>query len=120
MPMPADVGEAIANYLRDGRQAPSIREVFLCSRAPLRGLGGSSAIIQILRRALARAGIELERNGTHQFRHALATEMLRQGLSLTEIGQLLRHRSPDATRRYAKVDLRALREVALPWPGGIP
>ena len=120
LPMPADVGEAIANYLRHGRPTTSIREVFLCSRAPLRCLGGSSAVIRILHRALARAGIVPERKGTHQFRHALATEMLRKGLTLTEIGQLLRHRSPDATRRYAKVDLGSLRKVALPWPGRVP
>ena len=119
LPMPADVGEAIANYLRHGRPTTSIRKVFLCLRAPLRCLGGSSSVIHILYRTLARAGIVLKRKGTHQFRHALATEMLRKGLTLTEIGQLLRHRSPDATRRYAKVDLRSLREVALPWPGRV-
>ncbi len=120
LPMPADVGEAIATYLRNGRPTTTDRRVFQCMRAPLRGLGGSPAVAQILRCALARAGIELPRKGTHQFRHALATEMLHKGMSLTEIGQLLRHRSPDATRRYAKVDLRTLREVAMPWPGGLP
>jgi integrase/recombinase XerD len=120
VPMPADVGEAIANYLCRGRQKTSLREVFLCSRAPVRGLGGSSTIARMLHRALRRAGIRLPHEGTHQFRHTLATEMLREGASLTEIGQLLRHHSEDATRRYAKVDLRALREVALPWPEGVP
>jgi integrase/recombinase XerD len=68
-------------------------------------------------RAIKRAGIELASTGSHQLRHALAVDMLRQGLPLADIGQMLRHRSPDATRRYAKVDLEALREVALPWPG---
>lgn len=120
LPMPADVGEAIATYLRNGRPTTTDRRVFQCVRAPLRGLGGSTAVAQILRRALMRTGIALPRKGTHQFRHALATEMLHKGMSLTEIGQLLRHRSPDATRRYAKVDLRALREVAMPWPGRLP
>lgn len=120
IPMPADVGEAIAAYLRRGRQKTSLREVFLCSRAPVRGLGGSWTIARMLHRTLARAGIRTPHEGTHQFRHALATQMLREGLSLTEIGQLLRHHSFDATRRYAKVDLRALREVALPWPEGVP
>jgi site-specific recombinase XerD len=120
LPMPADVGEAVAHYLRYGRSKTSLRAVFLCARAPLRGLGGSSTIARILHRALARAGIRLAHEGTHQFRHGLATQMLHKGLSLTEIGQLLRHHSADATRRYAKVDLRALREVALPWPGGVP
>ncbi len=54
----------------------------------------------------------------HQFRHSLATEMLRQGASLSEIGELLGHRSPDTTAIYAKVDLVSLRILAMPWPGG--
>jgi site-specific recombinase XerD len=56
--------------------------------------------------------------GAHQFRHALATQMLRRGASLTEIGEVLRHRSLQTTTIYAKVDLNALRTLALPWPGG--
>jgi site-specific recombinase XerD len=56
--------------------------------------------------------------GAHQFRHALATQMLRHGASLTEIGEVLRHRNPQTTTIYAKVHLQALRMLALPWPGG--
>ncbi len=67
-----------------------------------------------------RAGIDAPRKGAHQFRHSLATEMLRQGASLSEIGELLGHRSPDTTAIYAKVDLLALRALALPWPGSTP
>ena len=58
-------------------------------------------------------------HGAHQFRHGLATEMLRQGASLSEIGELLGHRSPETTKIYTKVDLEALRTLALPWPGGV-
>lgn len=120
LPLPHDVGQAIASYLKDGRPQSACRRVFLRSRAPFDGLKGSSDICQIVRRAIGRAGLELDFTGSHQLRHALAVDMLRQGLSLTEIGQVLRHRSPDATRRYAKVDIEGLREVALPWPGALP
>jgi site-specific recombinase XerD len=72
----------------------------------------------IVRRALARAGITSPHKGAHLFRHSLATELLRQGASLTEIGELLRHRSPQTTALYAKVDLAALRTLAMTWPGG--
>lgn len=94
--------------------------MFLRSRAPFDGLKSTSDICQIVHRAIDRAGIETRLTGSHQLRHALAVDMLRQGLSLTEIGQMLRHRSPEATRRYAKIDLDGLRAVALPWPGALP
>ena len=74
---------------------------------------------QAARMALERAGIDAPTKGAHQFRHALATQMLRHGASLTEIGELLGHRSPETTKIYAKVDLDALRTLALPWPGGV-
>ena len=120
LPLPHDVGEAIAAYLEAGRPESACRRVFLRSRAPFDGLKGSSDICQIVARAIGRAGLETNSMGAHQLRHALAVDMLRQGASLTDIGQVLRHRSPDATRRYAKVNLEALREVALPWPGAMP
>jgi site-specific recombinase XerD len=65
-----------------------------------------------------RADVSAPTKGAHQFRHGLATEMLRHGASLTEIGEVLRHRSPETTKIYTKVDLEALRRLALPWPGG--
>lgn len=116
LPLPHDVGEAIAAYLRAGRPASSCRRVFLRARAPWRGLAGSGEISAIVERALKRARIKSATYGAHQFRHALATNMLRRGLSLTEIGQVLRHRSPDTTRIYAKVDFGTLRKIAQPWP----
>jgi len=72
----------------------------------------------VVKRALAKAGVESARKGAHLLRHSLATDMLRKGASLDEIGEVLRHRSPDTTAIYAKVALDALRTLALPWPGG--
>jgi site-specific recombinase XerD len=119
LPLPADVGEAIAIYLRTGRPRCVCRQVFLRHRAPLRGFGDSVTVSTIVRRALIRAGIDSVRKGAHLFRHTLATDLLREGASLDEIGELLRHRSPNTTAVYAKVDLIALRTLALPWPGGV-
>jgi integrase/recombinase XerD len=119
LPLPADVGEAIAAYLRHGRPRSTSRGVFLRSKAPIRGFLSQCAIGSIVRHALQRGGIQAPTTGAHQFRHALATQMLRHGASLTEIGEVLRHRSPQTTAIYAKVDLEALRALALPWPGGV-
>jgi len=69
-------------------------------------------------RALQRAGLNPPRKGAHLLRHSLATGMLRDGASLAEIGQLLRHRQPTTTQIYAKVDITVLRGIALPWPRG--
>lgn len=118
LPLPADVGAAIAAYLRHGRPRSASRRVFLRSKAPICGFLGQCGIGSIIRHALQRAGIQAPTSGTHQFRHALATQMLRHGASLSEIGEILRHRSPQTTTIYAKVDLKALRKLALPWPGG--
>ena len=118
LPLPAAVGEAIAAYLRDGRPRTTSRRVFLRSKAPVRGFLSQSAIGSIVRHALQRADIQAPTFGAHQFRHAMATQMLHRGASLTEIGEILRHRSPQTTTIYAKVDLQALRSLALPWPGG--
>jgi len=119
MPLPSDVGEAIAIYLRSGRPRCVCRRVFLRHRAPIRGFAHSITVSTIVRRALIRTGIDSVRKGAHLFRHTLATDLLRQGASLDEIGELLRHRSPNTTAVYAKVDLTALRTLALPWPGGV-
>ncbi|WP_157652628.1 site-specific integrase [Burkholderia ubonensis] len=116
LPMPADVGEAIAEYLRHSRPRCGSRAVFLCANAPIRGLG-STTIGSMVRAAIERAGIETPHWGSHQFRHALACEMLRRGATLTEIGSVLRHRHTKTTGIYAKVDFAALRPLALPWPG---
>jgi len=118
LPLPADVGEAIAAYLRHGRPPSTCRRVFLRARAPIRGFQGPSAVASVVRDAVGRAGVSAPTKGAHQFRHGLATQMLRHGASLTEIGEVLRHRSPETTKIYTKVDVEALRTLALPWPGG--
>jgi site-specific recombinase XerD len=118
LPLPSDVGDALASYLRHGRPRCSCRRVFIRNRPPLAGFTSSEAISAVVKHALRRAGVTSARKGAHLFRHSLATSMIRRGASLDEIGELLRHRSPNTTTIYAKVDLPALRPLALPWPGG--
>jgi len=118
LPIPEDVGAALADYLRHSRPACSSRRVFVRMRAPRHGFASSVAICSIVRRALERAGLNPAHKGAHLLRHSVATQMLRQGASLAEIGELLRHRSQQTTMIYAKVDLDLLRPLALPWPGG--
>jgi len=119
LPLPADVGSAIAKYLRRGRPQSNSRRVFLRTNAPIRGLRGPGSIASLVQQNLARAGIRGPTNGAHQFRHALATEMLRHGASLAEIGEVLRHHDPETTKLYTKVDLDSLRALTLRWPGGV-
>jgi integrase/recombinase XerD len=119
LPMPAEVGEAIAAYLRFGRPQSTSRRVFLRAKAPFRGFQGASGVGSIVRHRLQRAGLDTPTHGAHQFRHGLATEMLHHGASLEEIGEVLGHHNPQTTTIYTKVDLDALRTLALPWPGGI-
>jgi site-specific recombinase XerD len=117
LPLPADVGEAIADYLRKWRPRNASRRVFLRDKAPICGFKGPSGLGCVVRRSLKRAGIDAPTMGAHQFRHGLASEMLRGGASLGEIGEVLGHRHLQTTAIYAKVDLDALRTLALPWPG---
>ena len=120
MPMPADVGAAVVAYLRDGRPKSSCRRLFVRTLAPHVGFASGSSVTWVAKTALDRAGIEgCAHRGAHIFRHSLATELLRSGATLSEIGQLLRHESQDTTRIYAKVDIEALRTLSLPWPGGV-
>ena len=116
LPLPADVGEALAGYLRDGRPAGAgTRAVFMRVRAPRAALT-PPGITQVVVAAGRRAG--LGDLGPHRLRHTAASELLRRGAPLAEIGQLLRHRTELTTTIYAKVDRDRLRELALPWPGG--
>ncbi len=116
LPLPADVGEAIAVYLRDARPPGFAgREVFLRIKAPRRPLT-AGGVTQVVVSASKRAG--LGEVTAHRLRHTAATELLRQGAPLHEIGELLRHRSVLTTAIYAKVDRDRLRELARPWPTG--
>ena len=119
LPLPLDVGRAIADYLKKDRPVCSTRHVFIRMKAPRREFAGSQAISTIVARSLERARIDSPYKGAHLFRHTLATQMLSQGSSLGDIGLLLRHRSLNTTTLYAKVDLTALRVLAQPWPGGV-
>jgi site-specific recombinase XerD len=120
MPIPPDVGAAVVAYLRDGRPKSSCRRLFLRMPAPPVGFASGCTITMIAKAALDRAGIHgYAHRGAHLFRHSLATQLLRSGATLSQIGQLLRHESHDTTRIYAKVDIGALRTLSLPWPGGV-
>jgi site-specific recombinase XerD len=118
LPLPEDVGEAVANYLRGSRPHCASRRVLIRLQAPHRGFSSSVAIDNVVRRALARTGLDPEKKGAHLLRHSLATRLLGSGASLEQIAQLLRHAHPQTTEIYAKVDLKALRALAQPWPGG--
>lgn len=118
LPLPADVGAALVDYLRNARPPCPARNVFLRAKAPRRRLSGPSAVSCLVSRALRRAGIDAPFKGAHLLRHSLATQMLGKGASLGEIAEILRHRNVQTTTIYAKVDLGALRKLALPWPGG--
>jgi integrase/recombinase XerD len=116
LPLPADVGEALAGYLRDGRPRDAgTRAVFMRMRAPRAALT-PAGVTQVVVAAGRRAG--LGEVAPHRLRHTAASELLRRGAPLAEIGQLLRHRTELTTAIYAKVDRDRLRELALPWPGG--
>jgi site-specific recombinase XerD len=118
LPLPADVGKAIAAYLKRDRPHSTSRCVFLRARAPACAFQGGCAIGSIVRHRLQCSDVDAPTFGAHQFRHGLATEMLRRGASLGEIGDLLGHHHPQTTTIYTKVDLEALRKLAPPWPGG--
>jgi len=115
LPLPCDIGEAIVDYLRDGRPRGAVdRAVFINACAPLCGIT-APCVTDVVRYACMRAGIVPV--GAHRLRHSVATELLRRGAGLVEIGQMLRHQDQTTTRVYAKVDRAALSPLALPWPG---
>lgn len=115
LPLPAEVGEAVADYLQQGRPVSARREVFVTAVAPVTSLT-REAVSGIVRRACSRSGIT--QIGSHRLRHGLACAMVREQVPLAQIGQVLRHRSPISTAIYARVDLAALRTLAQPWPTG--
>jgi site-specific recombinase XerD len=121
LPLPQDVGEALVEYLKCRRSESPSKRMFLQARAPYLGLADThaSSVSSIVRRALKRAHLNPPHQGAHILRHSLATKMLGEGVSLFQIGQVLRHASIQTTEIYAKVNLPALRKLAQPWPGGV-
>jgi integrase/recombinase XerD len=113
LPLPSDVGEAVVAYLHADNNRAAVREVFVRVAAPVAPMT-AHAIGDVVRRASERVG--LRRVGPHRLRHSVATELLRAGTPLPEVGQVLRHRSAGTTAIYAKVDRIALRTLARPWP----
>lgn len=118
LPLLQEVGQAVADYLQNARPVCSCRRVFIQCRAPLEGFAGPGCVSNLVREALLRVNLSPAHRGAHVLRHSLATGMLRNGASLAQIGQVLRHQLPQTTEIYAKVDFNALRALALPWPGG--
>jgi len=115
LPLSQEVGNAIVTYLE---KRPQVGEdkVFLINRAPFQPFASGGTVSQIVKRRTRLAGVATPRYGAHILRHTAATEMLRHGVPLYEIGQVLRHRSLDMTAYYAKVDIELLKQVAQPWP----
>lgn len=118
LPIPPDVGEAIIQYLQAERTSTITRTLFVTHRAPNRPFKDSQVINDILKEAFAATGVKPPTPyvGSHVLRHSLATNMVRAGASLEEIGDLLRHRSRATTMIYAKLDTDGLRSIAQPWP----
>jgi site-specific recombinase XerD len=118
LPLPQDAGDAVLDYLEHERPRVTIDRIFLCANAPFRALRSGGAVSDIVRGALRTSGIENPPSrGANLIRHTTATTMLRAGATLDEIGTILRHKSPDTTAHYAKVDVATLQQIAQPWPG---
>lgn len=117
LPLPPDVGAALTAYLQQDRRSAT-RRLFVPIKGPQVTFTNGASINAILRRALRRAGLQVPAKGigSHLLRHSLATSMIRRGATLAEIGSVLRHRSANTTRIYAKVDTEGLRSIAPPWP----
>jgi site-specific recombinase XerD len=117
LPLPQEVGDALLGYLACRPKAGNSDRVFLRSIAPSAPFDSGGSVSSVVKHALRRAGVETSAKGAHLLRHTAATEMLRHGVPLDQIGLVLRHRSIDMTAYYAKVDIVLLRSIAQPWPG---
>jgi len=117
LPLPADAGALLAEYLKCDRPSNTYREIFLSAQTPHEPVGEGAATT-LVHRFMARIGLDGPGRGTHCFRHTAATHMVRNGARLKDVADVLGHRSLKSTQIYVKVDEPSLREVALPWPGG--
>jgi len=116
LPLPVEVGNAIAFYIRYVRPKSLARQVFIRVQPPYKCLGNPSTISTIVRRALLAANLNPQQKGAHLLRYTAAMDTLSNGATLFEIGELLGHCSIDTTAIYTKIDVAALRELAKPWP----
>jgi integrase len=116
LPLPQDVGDAIAGYLEYRPLMDPGDHVFLRTIAPCRPFRRGDGISSVVKRLMKRAGVVTPVKGAHALRHTAATEMLRHGVPLDKIGLVLRHRGIDTTAYYAKADVALLKQVAQPWP----
>jgi site-specific recombinase XerD len=117
LPLTQEVGEAIVAYVQNGRPQAEADALFLRSRAPFRAFASHGAVSVLVACAIRRAGIKRpSRGAAHLLRHSVASAMLRQGASLQDVSDLLRHRCIETTQIYAKVDVTALQQIAQPWP----
>ncbi|MGE3998554.1 MAG: tyrosine-type recombinase/integrase [Variibacter sp.] len=119
LPLTQEIGDALIAYIERGRPRAASSRLFFTDIAPIRAVTRGT-IKCIVRRALARAGVECAHRGAHVLRHSAATAMLRRGVSLAGVGAIMRHRSPAMTMHYAKIDFVVLSEVAQPWIGRLP
>lgn len=117
MPLPEDAGKAIVDYIKNGRRGSS-RTLFVSNKVPYRPFADAQILNTTLRAAFKETGLKPPQKyiGSHILRHSLATDMLRKGASLDEIGDVLRHRSRSSTAIYAKHDIEGLRSIARGWP----
>jgi site-specific recombinase XerD len=116
LPLPQDVGDALLRYLECRPQVSDTNRIFLRSIAPFKPFISGDGVSHVVKHALRRADIETPAKGAHLLRHTAATEMLRHGVPLDQIGLVLRHRSIDMTSYYAKVDVALLQQIAQSWP----
>lgn len=118
VPLPQDVGKAVADYISHGRGAVAARALFVTSHAPYRPLKDGQILNNLLRTAFASTGLKPPAPyvGSHILRHSLAVNLVRRGASLEEIGDMLRHRSRQSTMIYARLDIDGLRSITQPWP----
>jgi integrase/recombinase XerD len=117
LPLPQDAGDALLAYLDRARPRVTDGRIFFMSKAPIRPLTRSSVVSKIVGSAIRKAAIATPSRGVNLLRHSAATAMLRSGATLEMVGAVLRHRSPDMTGHYAKIDIMNLQQVAQPWPG---
>ena len=117
LPLTQEVGDAIIDYIQYGRPQTETDVLFIRARAPFRAFASNRTVSTLVARAMRRAGVTCRgRGAAHVLRHSVATSMLRQGVSLQDIATLLRHRSIETTKIYAKVDAATPRQIAKPWP----